>query len=336
MSVLHITNGDGAANIIKASTIEGDVLAWRDPMHFGPFPLGPSFDELGALRAKFLSGPGIDYETTLREFRQRDDHLKDCDRYNEIILWFEHDLLDQLQILQLLDWFQETKFNQSKLSLVCIDQFEGLTNFRGLGELTPLQIATLKKDRQPVTGEQIILAAAGWRAFRSDNPRNLEDFIAGNLSVLPFLARALRRHLQEYPWLDDGLTRTERQLLQLASRGIVAPGRLFVENMRLETALYLGDWSTFRHLDTLCRARQPLLQCTPGPHFEFPQHDAVPSEAFRSQRLELTEHGRRLLAGETSARSSIERNLWLGGVHLQSDQAMWMWDEQAGRLEHAQ
>jgi hypothetical protein len=29
---------------------------------------------------------------------------------------------------------------------------------------------------------------------------------------LPFLAAALRRHLEEFPWTTDGLSRTERQI----------------------------------------------------------------------------------------------------------------------------
>ena len=101
MSTLHITNGDGAASVITASAVQGDVLPWRDPMHFGPFPPGLSFDELGALRAAFLSGPGIDHDATLRQFRQRDDQIRRCDRYDEIILWFEHDLLDPVSYTHL-------------------------------------------------------------------------------------------------------------------------------------------------------------------------------------------------------------------------------------------
>ena len=36
-SQLHVTNGDSVAEVIKSGTMQGDVLAWRDPMHHGPF-----------------------------------------------------------------------------------------------------------------------------------------------------------------------------------------------------------------------------------------------------------------------------------------------------------
>jgi hypothetical protein len=54
-------------------------------------------------------------------------------------------------------------------------------------------------------------ARAAWTAFRSPDPRNLETV---KIAALPFLAAALRRHLEEFPWTTDGLSRTERQILQ--------------------------------------------------------------------------------------------------------------------------
>lgn len=333
MPTLHITNGDGAANLLKASPVAGDVLPWRDPMHHGPFPAGLDLDALGTVRADYLAGPGLDHNEVRRGFRLRDDHLSSAPCYDEVILWFEHDLLDQLQILQLLDWFHDTGFDRDKLALICIDRFAGVPGFRGLGELTPEQVATLPERRRPVTTDQLELARAGWHAFRSPDPRDLEQFIASDLGALPFLGPALRRHLEEYPWRQDGLTRTERQLLRLVADGSSAPGKLFVENMNLEDVLFLGDWSTFRHIADLCHATVPLLHCAPGPRFECPPDTAVSRDAFLAQRLALTDDGRRVLNGDLNARHAIERSLWLGGVTLDSSGPMWMWDAVHRRLE---
>lgn len=43
-SQLHITNGDCAAEIIKASSLGGDVLPWRDPMHHVPLSTRGSYN----------------------------------------------------------------------------------------------------------------------------------------------------------------------------------------------------------------------------------------------------------------------------------------------------
>ncbi len=333
MAILNITNGDGAANAIKASSVAGDVLPWRDPMHHGPFPAGLDLAELSKMRADYLSGPGIDRDAARRDFQLRDDHLNGANRYNELVLWFEHDLLDQLQILQLFDWFYETAFERSKLTLICINHFDGLPGFRGLGELTPMQVATLWDVRVPITADQLQLAHTGWQAFRSPDPRELERYVAGDLSALPFLARALRRHLQEFPWQQDGLSRTERQILQLVARGFSSPGPIFVEIMNQEEVLFMGDWSTFRLIEDLCRPNVPLLRCSPGPMFKYPPDLTITRDAFLAQNLALTDNGHRVLAGKTSAIGKIQRDLWLGGVAIKSGSPMWMWDDDNGRIE---
>ena len=161
MSVLNITNGDGAAQLLQASSVDGDILPWRDPMHHGPFPAGLGLPELSVIRADYLSGPDDDPSAARQGFQQRDDQLRDANRYDEVVLWFEHDLLDQLQILQLLDWFLGVDFDRTKLAFICIDRFDGVPDFRGLGNLTPEQVATLWDVRRPVTRDQLDLARAG-------------------------------------------------------------------------------------------------------------------------------------------------------------------------------
>ena len=88
------------------------------------------------------------------------------------MLWFEHDLYDQLQLIQVLD---------------------------GLAAL-----------RSPVVRRHFQEAQAAWAAFRSSNPLEIDPH---KPKALQFLGAALRRHLEEFPWTTDGLSRTERQIL---------------------------------------------------------------------------------------------------------------------------
>ena len=93
MSVHNITDGGGAGNILKASVVEGDVLPWRDPMHHGPFPGGRDPDEVSLIHAEYLAGPGLNCTEVERDFRLRDDHLRAATKYDQVVLWYEHDLL---------------------------------------------------------------------------------------------------------------------------------------------------------------------------------------------------------------------------------------------------
>jgi hypothetical protein len=314
VTVLHITNGDGAAGLIKASAVAGDVLPWRDPMHHGPFPAGLSMAEASATRASYLAGDMLDPSKVAADFQQRDAHLARAGGYDEVVLWFEHDLLDQVQILQLLDWFAAANQVRCPVTLICIDRFPGFELFRGLGELNPAQIASLYSSRQPVTDAQYALAQAGWVAFCAPEPTPIEQFLQQDLSPLPFLHAALARHLEEFPCAHDGLTRTERQILTLVAGGVESPAAVFAENLQLELVLHLGDWGTYSLIERLTAGPNPLLHCAPDGRFAF--RAGVDPQRLREPSLRLTALGRQVL----------------GGVHVKTGQPLWTWSGDKYRL----
>src|SRR6185436_5723436 len=56
-AVLHVTNGESAANTLRRTALGGAVLSWQDVLHAGPVPAGPR-RELLRRRATFLSERG--------------------------------------------------------------------------------------------------------------------------------------------------------------------------------------------------------------------------------------------------------------------------------------
>lgn len=332
MDQIHITNGDSAADLIRASCVEGEVLAWRDTMHHGPFPANLSLEESAEVRARYLAGNELDINVIRQDFCERNDKLRSASHCAQIILWFEHDLLDQLQILEVLYRLSEAHFDTTNVSIICINQYPGVPGFRGLGQLNCAQIESLLPTRVAVTDSQLSLARRVWDAFRANNPTSLQHCMQDDLSALPFLKPALHRHFQEYPWKKDGLTRTERQLLTLACSGVDKPGSLFIENMALENALYIGDWHTYKILARLVQTDTHLLRCAPEDTFLYPPVDQISLEQFSQQRLTVSNAAQRVLSNRQNARSLITRDEWLGGVQLKSDATMWMWDDESSHL----
>ena len=73
MTRLHLTNGDSAASSLCETSLGGDVLAWRYVLDSGP------------------------------SLEQRDPRLVEAlTDAAEVVLWFEHDLYDQLQLVDIL------------------------------------------------------------------------------------------------------------------------------------------------------------------------------------------------------------------------------------------
>ncbi len=332
-NILYITNGDGAGDLLTASTLPGDVLPWRDTMHQGPFPDIDDIDEVSRVRAKFLAGEALPVGAVQADMLARNNLLRLAADRDEVILWFEHDLLDQLQLVQILDWFSQPERRPDKLTLICIDDYPGIVPFRGLGQLSPPQIAGLVEQRVPVDAAMMDVSVRVWSAFRKEQPTDLFGILGSDMTALPFLAPALRRHLQEFPSSGSGLTRTEQQLLEIAAEGSVGPGHLFRENMAREDRLHMGDWQIFDRIARLMDAGCPLLRTVSGDAFLYPPVDNLLRDDFLAQQLELTPEGAAALSGDLEP-GRIRRHEWLGGVELRSGQMLWTWSEREQCLRH--
>jgi hypothetical protein len=330
--MLHITNGESAGNGIQHTGIPGEVLTWDDVLHEGPVPAGLSLEQMSAVRARFIAEYySLSHTEVMRDFRRRDGVLEGFRKRDEVVLWFEHDLYDQLQLIQLLDWFARRKLGGTRLSLICIDSFPGIERFAGLGQLTPAQLASLFDTRQEVSQAMLQLSGEAWKAFCAPNPGELET-LRGTDTSLPFLDRALLRHMEEFPATENGLSRTDEQILKIVVAGIQKPAEIFPAAMGKEESPFMGDTTIWMHLAQLCRGARPLLKCVDGVAFMLPEREKS-HESFLEQELILTEDGEAVLNGQADwvvLSGGIER--WLGGVHLQGDDAAWRWDGRQHRL----
>ncbi|MFZ2655105.1 MAG: DUF1835 domain-containing protein [Victivallales bacterium] len=107
--ILHITNGDCAGDALKKAGMEGEILPWRDLLHEGPVPAGRSLRQMSQIRAGFIMKLWPHIKNVDKGFRKRDRTLECFRKFDETVLWFEHDLFDQLQLIQILAWFHGRK-----------------------------------------------------------------------------------------------------------------------------------------------------------------------------------------------------------------------------------
>ena len=330
---LHVANGTSTTRTITAAGIPGICSIWADPLHDGPVPSGLSDDELLDVRRRYLSGsddppppawmgedPSLDPVNDLRQWRRT---VSGHESYDELILWYEHDLFDQLNLVQLLDWIRTHLPSTKPVSLICIGSFPGRPAFKGLGELTPDELAPLFDTRQRVTDPQYELARRVWQAFREPTPEALDAVRRENTSALPYVAPAITRFLEEYPWSGDGLSRTERRLLELAAGDAIPLYKAFPRMHDGERFYYVTDGSLAEMTEILSRTSPPLI--TLG------QSDSPKGHPL-SGSIALTEAGRSVLAGGLDRVSTCGIDRWLGGVHLVGRADVWRWDAAAGRV----
>jgi hypothetical protein len=313
--MLHITNGESVTGTFRQVKLPGIYLAWNDVLHDGPVPQTETLSELSDVRARALAGFGwSDYEKMRAGFSLRDQTLIDFGKHEDVVLWFEHDLYDQLQLLQLLAWFAQQDLTGVNLDLIQIDSHPAVRPFHGLGQLSGTQLARLFPMRNHVTAEQKAIASDAWHAFCSSDPTSLLAFAKRTHPEMPFLCAAMLRFFEEYPWTTDGLSRNERQVLQAAAAGKRKRQEIYMESRKQEDVPW-GDLSVYLRLGWLTNGENPALV-----------------EAQKNE-FSVTAAGQELLEGKADwieLQGNIDR--WLGGVHLTGEQAQWRWEPEQRTL----
>lgn len=330
---LHVANGTSTTMTIEAAGIPGACSIWADPLYEGPVPAGLSDAQLIEVRTRFLAGsedltraawagslPSREPANDLREWRAA---MAREESYDELILWFEHDLFDQLNLIQLLTWIREHLPPTKPVSLICVGSFPGRPQFRGLGELTPGELAPLLDTRLPVSRSQYETARRAWQAFREPTPMPLEELRHGDTAPLPFLTAAVTRFLQEYPWTADGLSRSERRLLELAQGDGIALWKAFPRLCDGEGVYHPTGESLAALVETLSHTSPPLLTLVVPDTREGHDLQGV---------VTLTDAGRSVLSRRQDRVALCGIDRWLGGVHLQQSGRIWRWDDTRQRI----
>ena len=306
--MLHITNGHAAMGVMRQAGVSGDILLWCDVLHEGPVPDGISERELRRIRARFLSNSDADSQHILADVERSVSRLDNRDSREDVILWFEHDLFDQLNLIQLLDHFAQCGAPSANVSVICINQFPGHPEFKGLGELQPEELTTLWDRRQPLTARECDVAHRAWSAFRASDPRAIEKLFSDDLTPLPFLEAALRRHLEEFPAKLNGLSRTETRLLDILRSGPQKTSSVFPRMHGGERAFYIGDLSFWKVVVELASF---------DPSFVMIDGDAyLQDRRLPNSMLAITSTGHQALEGAIDRIATHGIDRWLGGVHL--------------------
>jgi len=197
--MLHITSGETLYE--RLFPLGGQVLAWRDPLEEGPVPGGLSLTELSEVRAEYIAAAEeIPLGEVQRIFWLRDEWLENSTVEDEIVLWFRHSLREELQLLQLLDWYADHP--GPRITLV-----------RAGGWSEPLE--DLYHGRSQVSDAEFARARRAWAAFRAADPSELAAMARAEMPLL-------LDFLREYPSVENGLSRSQQRLLESVAAGDVA------------------------------------------------------------------------------------------------------------------
>ncbi|BCG64657.1 MAG: hypothetical protein methR_P2448 [Methyloprofundus sp.] len=315
--ILNISNGTCATAIMQQANIPGSFLAWNDLLHAGPVPQNLSLTELSTVRTQFIADCGWGTKSDIAQsFAARDQILINFKRYAKIILWFEHDLYDQLQLIQILAWFQQVPLHNVQLSIICTDQY--------LGMQTPKSMLALLKHEQAITEKQLQTAKQAWDALRADTPEQWQQLLQKDTAALPFLKGTILRLLEEYPSSFNGLSRTSHIALDIIATNPCRPEQAFARYQKTEERRFLGDSSFWLILEQFLACQTPLITLATGRNLNIPSTE--------KQLLSITQTGKDILVGKQNWLDLYEPNFWIGGVHLATNN-IWCWDTKFTQIQ---
>ena len=304
IKILNIDNSDACIEMMKEAQIIGDFLPWQDFLHEGSVPVNLSLKELSLVRARFITDYGFGkFDDIKKDFEERDKKLNNYKLYDKVVLWFEHDLYDQLQLLQLLSWFATQELGTTKLTLICTNNY--------LDESSAQQIKKLLHYETPILKEHFNLAEKAWFAFCSSTPEKWAKLLDESTAILPFLQGAIYRMLEEYPSTEQGLSRTAYQALLVISNNISEPLDIFIKCQSFEERKFMGDVIFWKILE------------------DFETYGVIEKQ---EEKLKLTALGTQLLNGQKNWLSISPLKRSIGGVNLSLDN-LWCWDKKKKNIK---
>lgn len=322
--MLHIVNGNVVGDKLRQGIVQGDVLVWREVYPHGPVFLDPAEEDNRLVRAQYLKqSMGIPQKEFIESSERQEKILADYRKYDEVVLWFEHDLFDQTMLCYFLHYFSKEKKSSTKLSLLCIGDYPGVELFQGLGQLSVEQLGTLSGTWKLIGDKELEMGQAFWKAYTSQSPEPLQQLLTQDTSILPYAHSAFQAHLSRFPSMDNGLGVVEQATLEVIHEGIQAPYELFSKVGAKLHGLGMGDLQYWHIVRQMVQEPYPLIKMCGLK--ELPRYNDSLMQ-FTDCELVLTELGKKVILGQEdwTEKKGIEE--WYGGVHLQGAAPRWRWN----------
>ena len=245
--------------------IPGTFFPIADPVCQGPVH-GEFPEEYVSRRAGFVAGHYAHGVAGVRS-RLAAEYaaLRELPQYGRVLLWFEDDLWDQAALIRVLSVLAAWPALAGRLWLVPSD------GTRGFAEMPQAELEAI--EAEPLPWSAVEAGAAAWDAFAADDPTAL-DRLTRRALPLPHLARAMRRHLQDLPWVTDGLSLTERLVMRAAAEGIAGEGPLLRHLRAADPVFHLTDLILRDVLARLSTGTRRLL-AREAPHAPTPRGAAI-------------------------------------------------------------
>lgn len=286
LSILHILNGDATIPAFKSANLPGKVLVWREILSEGPAAALLPEQEFWQNRQAYITDI---YHESAEVYQQKVlqelPKLDAAGNFFEVVLWFDADLMCQVNLLYLL---QRLYHLRPKLTSLFTPP-----QSKSIGLMTVNELQLLFEERQQLIDLQLKQAYALWQLYAGPDPLKLQQYLTDKIIQLPNLGKALWLHLQRFPGCTTGLNSPEIALLELVQQEVITKKELMQKFWKQHPAYGYGDLQ----IEHILQRLKPL----------FVQDE---------EHITLSELGKQVLHGKKNYITESQR---LGGVLIETN-----------------
>lgn len=299
LPTLHVLNGDARVPAFTEAAFSGEMMVWREILASGPAVYAMPDEAFWEMRSRYITEtfqvPESDYEQQLLNELSK---LERAGQFFEVVLWFDQDLVCQINLLYLLH-----RLSHLKPNLVAVCTPEGTHTAYQKQEMQHL----FENRKMPDTA-QLQQAAMLWQLYAGPDPMALQAYLLENELFSSSLKQALSLHLQRFPDQDTNLGAHQKLLLASLDKGSSTIEDIQKSFWKYDPGYGFGDWQ----LQALLKAMSPELVHLNG------------------TEVSLTEHGKQVLDGKIKYNKKL--TCWLGGVSLNQHHPAWCRNAESGEI----
>lgn len=252
---LHIVNGDCTAEILRKTTLDGDILVWREMLCEGPICKEVGSDDFWMNRYDFfqkeLGVSKLEYfDKSIKEIVQ----LEDISSYSEVVLWFEFDLFCQVNLMALCSYLLQNFRKDIGYKLVCTGWVKGKDRLQSLSDFKLNEFEALYDNSLNISKSNLEFAEQCWSIYAENNIEKLKEFnFNKQRSKFVYFQKAIDQHLLRF--LDEnGMNQINNKILEIINNEPLTEKDI-VRNLLIwqadETVYGFGDLQYFQYLNKL-------------------------------------------------------------------------------------
>ena len=253
-NTLHITNGDSTADILRRTSIKGDVVVWREMLCEGPIYKEVGSDEFWMARYNYfekeLEVSKLEYyDKTIKEIQK----LEDVSGYSEVVLWFEFDLFCQVNLMAICTYLLQSFRKNTRYNLVCTGWIKGEEKLKSLADFPVDEFANLYDNKTLLSKTNLEFAQNCWNVYVNNDIEELKSFNFNKQSKFRYLQKAINQHLLRFP-IESGLNQIQYQIFEIINSKSLTEREIIQELLiwqAQETVYGFGDLQYFQYLKKL-------------------------------------------------------------------------------------